>query len=238
MNAILPLLALLLVPQDESELRKRIEEIETMLPEIDKKIREAIDRGDPDAAVELNQEHKDARKELESLQERLRKIEEERPKKRDWYRSLNLEGQFLLTHWDNDLEVHDGTGWGAAAYVRDFIWFEYRQWEAEDELNGGDAEIRSYVLGFTSEFSLSEGKTSTLRIGCGFGLIRFDSDGMTGDTDTGWIWSVTPQWKHYLSRRLRLNLGGDVDLLRTDFNQNHTHTNHNFTLLLSAELAF
>ncbi len=70
------------------------------------------------------------------------------------------------------------------------------------------------------------------------GLIRLATEATGADGDTGPILSVSPQWKFFFSPMVRLYVAADLDLLRTDFNQDHTRTNHNFSVLASIELAF
>lgn len=233
-------LALLLVPQEtppeprqeEGELRGRIRELERRLPGVEEELQKALDEEDLDEVARLNRERLELQRELEGLREEIES------RRFPWYRRLHLEGEALLTHWDNDLEIHDGVGWGAAVHAAGFLSFEYRRWEQDDELRGGDATVQSYQLGLVHRFKLSEERRTALRISGHVGLIHFDGDGPGGDADSGPVLSITPQFKHFVSERVRLNVGGEADLLRTDFNQNHHHTNHNFSLLASIELAF
>jgi hypothetical protein len=220
----------------ELELRQRIAELERKLAETDRKIREAAER-DPEAARRLNREYQQTEHERAGLRKAL---EEERARspRRPWYERVNLEAQGLLTHWDDDLEIEDGAGWGAAVYVRDLFFLEFRRWEREDELGDDDLTVSSATAGFTYEFGLEEDRTSAAVLSVSAGLIRFTSDAAGSDGDAGPILSASPQWKLTLSPALRLNVAGDVDLLRTDFNQRRTHTNHTFSLVASIELAF
>jgi hypothetical protein len=223
---------------DERALQKKIAQLELKLERLETRIREDVDRGDAESARRHNQEYREAEQELEGVRRDLAKLQGKQPARLEWYENFNLEAQALLTRWDNDLELEDGVGWGAALYVRDFLFFEYRRWETDDELGDDDATVQSYEVGFTYEFGLAPEKRSAFILGGGVGLVHFSTGAAGRDGDTGPVVSFTPQWKFYFSRAVRLNVGLDVDLLRTDFNQNHTHTNHTFSLLGSIEFAF
>ncbi len=223
---------------DERHVRRRISDLEAKLRELDRKTREAVQRDDPDAARRHAAEHQEAGQELEKLRHRLDELEARTPLRLEWYENFNFELRGLLTHWDNDLDLDDGFGWGAAAYFRDFLFLQYRRWQPDDEDGDDDAGVASYVAGFTYEFGLAEPRRSAFVIGAGAGIVRFASDAPGSDGDTGPILSIMPQWKFYLGRRVRLNAGLDADILRSDFNQNHTHTHHNFSAVASIEFAF
>ena len=105
-------------------------------------------------------------------------------------------------------------------------------------MRSGDAEVEAFLVGLTEEFSLDEKRRTAFRISASAGWIDFDSDAAGGDEDLGLMGSLRPEWKFYLSRKVRLNAGGDLDVLRTDFNQRHHHTRYDFSVLLSIELAF
>jgi hypothetical protein len=195
---------------------------------VERQLKEAVERGDLGAA----QEHARESKELDTKLAGLKSAP-----KREWIERLNFEARGNLTHWDNDLELEDGAGWGVGAYVRDFFFFEYRRWDVEDELLDADARIQAYQLGWTKEFTVVEGTTHFV-LGGSLGLVHFDSEAAGSDSDTGPIFSLSPRWKHYFSRPFRLTLGGDLDILRTDFNQRRTHTNHSFSAMAALELAF
>lgn len=245
MSTLILALALLQEPQkapapqpDPAVFRKKIEDLEKRLPELDRKVREAVEKDDRESADRLAAEHKASRQEIEALQKQLKEAEAKQEPGIPWYTNFNLEAQVRATHWDDDLEMEDGIGWGAAVYIRDFLFFEYRRWEGDDELSDDDAWVQSYELGLTNEFSLSKDKTSKLVVGGGIGIIHFATEAPGSDGDSGPILSFSPMWKFYFSPGLRFTFGGDIDIQRSDFNQNHTHTNHTFSLLLSIELAY
>jgi hypothetical protein len=219
----------------ETRLRQQISDLERKLPALERRIRESVDQGDPEGARRFNQEYKDSEREIGRLR---KELEAAKPVRREWYENFNLEAQALLTHWDNDLELEDGAGWGAALYLRDFLTVEYRRWDGEDELGDADATVQSYAAGFTHEFGLEETKTTAFVIGALAGLVRFSSDASGAGSDTGPLLSLRPMWKIYSSRSTRFNLGAVFDFLRTDFNQDRTHTVHDLTALGSIEFAF
>jgi len=225
-------------PPDERGLQKRVAQLELKLERLESRIREDVDRGDAEAARRRNQEYRQTEQELEEVRKELARLQGRRPHRLEWYENFNLEARALLTRWDNDLELDDGFGWGAALYVRDFLFFGYRRWETEDEFGDDDATVQSYEVGFTYEFGLAAEKRTAFVVGGGLGLVHFSTEAPGRNGDTGPLLSLNPQWKFYFSRALRLNVGVDVDILRTDFNQNHTHTNHNFSALGSIEFAF
>lgn len=242
MNALILLVACLAV-QDPPEgpdspeakrLRREIESRERRLEETRTRQREAVGRGDAEAAKELNREVSRTQQELEELRQRLREIENPPPP----IEKASFELKGLATHWDNDLDLEDGIGWGATAYLRDFLFVQVRRWDPEDEQGDGDGGVTAYTAGFSYEFGLAEERRTSFVFVAGAGIVRFVSEAHGSDNDNGPILTLSPHWMHAITPRLRLNVGGDVDLARTDFNQAHTHTVHTFSFFASIEIAF
>lgn len=242
MTAILAAIACLALQDpsqgpDSPEARRLREEIasrERGLEALRAGQREAVGRGDAQAARDLNREVSRAERELEGLRRRLREIETPPPP----LERLSLELKGLATHWDNDLELEDGLGWSAAAYLRDFLFVQVRRWDPEDELGDDDASVTAYTAGFSYEFGLAEERKASFVFVAGAGIVRFASDAPGSDDDNGPILTASPRWMYAVTPRIRVNVGGDLDLARTDFNQRHTHTVHTFSLFASIEIGF
>jgi len=98
--------------------------------------------------------------------------------------------------------------------------------------------VTAYTAGFSYEFGLAEERRTSFVFVAGAGIARFVSEARGSDIDNGPILTMSPHWMHAITPRLRLNLGGDIDIARTDFNQEHTHTVHTFSLFASIEIAF
>ncbi len=242
MSALALVLALLAVQEpldgpDSAEakrLRREIEAREKRLEELRTKQREAVGRGDAEAAKELNREVSRAQQDLETARQRLREVENPPPPAER--ASFELMG--LATHWDDDLDLEDGVGWGATAYLRDLLFVQYRRWDPEDERGDGDGSVTAYTAGFSYEFGLAEERQTTFVFVAGAGIARFASDAPGSRDDNGPLFTASPHWMFAVTPRLRVNVGADIDIARTDFNQAHTHTVHSFSLLASIELAF
>lgn len=224
--------------EDERALRLKIGRLRERQDETDRDLREAVERGDLEGARRHAQLHRRREQEIEELQKRLDELEAARGRRKEWYERVHVLGEGLLTHWDDDLELEDGAGWGAAVAVRDFLFFEFRRWDTDDEQGDGDASVSAYLIGSTYEFGLAEERKSAFVIGLAAGGVRFSTGAAGGDGDTGLLLSVRPEWKHYFSAAMRLNAGAAVDVARTRFNQDHTHTVHSFSLFFSIEWAF
>lgn len=219
---------------DARSLEKKIAALEASLQVIARRRSEALERGDLEAARGFDREDVATREQIDALRARLDRLQEGRPA-RDWYESINIEFSVLLTHWDDDLDLEDGPGWAVAAHFNEFLFLEARRWEADDREGSGDATVTSYEIGFMYEFGLQEEKSSALVIQAGMGLAKFSGD---ANDDSGPIFSFTPHCKFHLSSRIRLNVGADLDVARTRFNQDHTHTVHTFSLFASLEYAY
>jgi hypothetical protein len=193
-----------------------------------------VGRGDAEAVKELNREVFRAQQELEKLRRQLREVENPPPP----VERVVFELKGLATHWDNDLDLEDGVGWGATAYLKDFLFVQYRHWDPEDEQGDADAGVTAYTLGFSYEFGLAEERTTSFVFVAGAGIARFTSEAHGSDNDNGPIFTISPHWMYAFMPRLRLNVGGEMDIARTDFNMRHTHTVHTFSLLASIELGF
>jgi hypothetical protein len=239
MSGILLVLACL-APQEPAQdpeaerLRREIEVRERRLADLQEKAREAVGSGDADRAKELNREIDRTKRELDGMRSRLREIEHPPPP----LERISFELKAVATHWDNDLELEDGIGWGATAYLRDFLFFQYRRWDPEDEEGDDDGRVVAYTAGFSYEFGLAEERTTAFTFVAGAGIARFTSEAPGSSNDTAPILTMTPHWKFALHPRVRINAGAEFDIARTDFNQAHTHTVHDFSLLASIELTF
>jgi hypothetical protein len=219
---------------EAKRLRREIESREKRLDDLRTKQRDAVGRGDAEAARELNRDLARAERDLEDLRRRLREVEHPPPP----VERASVEVKGLATHWDDDLELEDGIGWGATAYLRDFLFVQFRRWDPDDELGDDDATVTATTAGFSYEFGLAEERRSSFVLVAGAGIARFASEASGSDNDNGPILSITPRWKFAVTPRLRVDAGGEIDIARTDFNQRHTHTVHTFSLLLSIEIAF
>lgn len=212
--------------QDVKTLEKKIEELEKKRKELDQKIEQALEKGKGDEAVEHRNEQKKIDQELGETHKKLaelRKKEEPQP-------GLAWGVQAALTHWDNDLDLADRVGWSAYLSVIPALGFEYSRWETEDEDGDDDALVQVYRVGFyTTGNVLTD---LTLGVVSAVGLVRFTSDAPGTDGDTGPIFSLHPGASWKISEHLRFSAGVLIDILRTDFNQEHTHTNHNFSLTI------
>jgi hypothetical protein len=219
---------------EAKRLRREIEARERRLEELRARHRDAVGRGDAEAAKELNRELARAEQDLDGLRQRLREVENPPPPMER--ASFELKG--LATHWDNDLDLEDGVGWGATVYLRDFLFAQVRRWDPEDERGDEDGGVTAYTAGFSYEFGLAEERTSSFVFVAGAGIARFTSDAPGSDDDNGPILTASPHWMFAVTPRIRVNAGAEIDIARTDFNQRRTHTVHTFSLLASIEIAF
>lgn len=222
---------------DERTLERRAAEFEVRLERLEDRIREAVDRGDLDAARRHNEEYRRTERRLEEIRRRLEEIRGRRPFAAAWYEDLTLELQARLTHWDRDLDLDDGVGWGAALYVKGAFFAEYRRWETQDERSDGGAAVQAYLAGFRYDFGLDEPPVRpSVRMGAGW--IHFAPEAADTESDTGPLFSFQAAWTFRLAPQARLVAAGEADLLRSDFNRNRTHTHHDFSLRLSIEIGF
>ncbi len=219
-------------PQDPAPLERRKLELELRRFEVRQKLQEAPPEGRKDLEEQLGQIDRD-------LADLRRKIDEEqRNGPASWVRSLRLEGEALMTHWDNDLELKDGFGWGVGLHLPDPLTFRYRRWDPRDELGDAGATVQVYEIGLHWGTNVTEEFPVTFTLGTAFGWVHLDSSAHGSDSDTGWIWTTQPNLEWEVTRRARLTLGADIDLMRTDFNNERTHTFHSFSGVLSLELKF
>ncbi|HXG61083.1 MAG TPA: hypothetical protein VNO22_06915 [Planctomycetota bacterium] len=225
------------LPADERALERRAAELEVRLERLEDRIREAVDRGDVEAARRHNEEYRRTEERLEALRRRLEEVRGRRPPASVWYEDLAVELHARLTHWDGDLELEDGAGWGAALYVRNAFFAEVRRWETEDERSGEEATVQAYLAGFRYDFGLDDPAVRpSVRMGAG--AIRFASEAPGAEGDTGPLFSFQAAWTFRLSPWARLHAAGEADLLRSDFNGDRTRTHHDFSLRLSIEIGF
>ena len=210
--------------EDVKSQERKIAELEKKRKDLDKKIEEALEKGKGDEAVE----HRDAQKKIDQELGEARKKLAELRKKEEPEAGFGWGVRAALTHWDNDLDLADRVGWSAYVSVIPAITFEYSRWETEDEDGDDDALVQVYRLGFgATGHALTD---LTLGVVGAIGLIRLNSDAPGTDGDTGPIFSLHPAASWRISDSLRFSAGLLIDILRTDFNQEHTHTNHNFSL--------
>lgn len=231
------LLALMmLAPQSDDipGVEKKIAEREARRAPLEKKIREAVDRGDDAEARKLNQEFKDNEKELDGLKNRLAELKEARGPR--WTDNVRIQGEGLLTRWDNALGLDDSFGWGASIQLGPHVSFEYQRWETRDNINRAGATVQSYELGLRREFGAPVEGAVTFNTQLGIGLMHFSSD--SARCDTGPAVSLRADFRYYYNARASFSVGGDFDFVWTDFNQAHTHGLENQSLLFSIELAF
>lgn len=224
--------------EDERTLRRKIAELRLEQERTNRELREALEREDREGARRHAGTYRSLQSEVERLERRLGDLPAGPSRPTPWYLSFNLVARGLLTHWDDDLDLEDGAGWGAGLSLRDFLFFEYHRWDTQDERGEDDASAASYEIGFTYEIGLAEEKTSAFLVGMAAGVIRFSGEAPGLESDVGPVLTFRPEWRYYVSPHLRFTAGADVDLARSDFNQRHTHTLHTFSLLLSIEWAF
>jgi hypothetical protein len=210
--------------EDVKALERKIAELEKKRKELDKNIEKALEKGQGDEAVKLKEEQKKIDQELGETHKKLAEL-----RKKEEPQAVFAWGvQALLTHWDNDLDISDRVGWSAYVSVIPAISFSYSRWETEDEDHDDDALVQVYRLGFGATGNLLT--DLTLGAVAMVGLVRFNSDAPGVDGDTGPIFSLHPRAVWKISDTLSFSAGFLFDILRTDFNQEHTHTNHNVSL--------
>jgi hypothetical protein len=152
-----------------------------------------------------------------------------------WSKRPRLEGLALLTHWDNDLELKDSFGWGAALHLPDPIYFDYRRWEPRDELGNESASVQSYGMGLHWAVNPGTGSSVTFTFSTMAAIIHLENDAGGSDSDTGWLWNARPRWEWQFAAKARLGIGADIDVMRTDFNNERTHTFHSFSAQVALE---
>ncbi len=221
-------------PEDILQLKQRIEEREGRRQPLEHKIREAVDKNEPEVAQRLNQEFKDNEKEIDALKTRLKDAQAARGVQ--WMDNVVLSGQALLTRWDNALGLDDGFGWGASLRMGKYLSFEYQRWETRDNIGRASATVQSYELCLGHEQGLAGEGAFTFSMTAGVGLVHFSSNATR--CDSGPIASLRPEWHYYYNARAKVGIGGDFDFVWTDFNQQHTHPRQNQSLLLSIDLSF
>ncbi|HEX7899470.1 MAG TPA: hypothetical protein VF950_17010 [Planctomycetota bacterium] len=209
---------------DAKTLERRIGELEKKRKDLDRQIEEALEKGKGDEAVERRNEQKKIDQELGETHKKLAELR----KKDASPPGFGWGVQAILTHWDNDLDLSDRVGWSAYVSFIPALTFEYSRWETEDEDGDDDALVQVYRLGFGATGSpLTD---LTLGVVGLVGLVRFNSDAPGTDGDTGPIFSLHPGAVWKMGEHLSFSAGFLIDILRTDFNQEHTHTNHNVSL--------
>lgn len=242
MGSLLIALAALLVqandpppPQDTIHtLEKKIAEREARRPGLEKKIREAVDRGDDETARSLNQEFKENEREIEALLKRQTELKAAREPQ--WLDNVKVSAQLMLTGWDPALGLGDGFGWGAKANIGKTLYFEYQRWETQSNVVPTHVTVQSWELGLEHEFGRPVESALTFTLGAGMGLMRFSSNGMP--SDTGLVLSLRPEWKYYFNARASVGMGGDFDFLWTNFNNVNTQGRTASSFIFSIELAF
>jgi len=222
--------------EDLPSLEKRILEREARRAPLERKIREAVDKNEPEVAQRLNQEFKENEAQIDAL--KAKRAEIRAAHGTQWTDNVKLSGQVLLTRWDNKLDLNDGFGWGSSLSLGRNLFLEYQRWEPRDHQGNAPATVQSYMLGFTAEHGFGMENEVVFAASCAVGLVHFGSAAAPGDSDTGPVVTLRPEWKYYYNNRASFSLGGDFDFVWTDFNQAHTHPRQNQSLFLSIELAF
>lgn len=219
----------------ERRLRERREELDT----IERRMQRALDDGRHDDAARLNREAQDAQDDLERLRAELEAARNRAPGTRlEWYHDVNLSTTALWTRFDSSLDLEDGAGWGAGVSFKNLLAFEYRRWETEDDLTGGDTAISQYLFSFVHNFRVDGAGDSVFGLGISTGLFHLGTRGPGGDGDTGWMIALSPEWGLYVNRLVRITAGVDIDLMRTHFNSPTTGTKTNVGLHAGIEIAF
>ena len=200
MNPILFLLAVLLPQEatpppkeDLTSIEKRLYEREARRGPLEKKIREAVDKQDNEAAQRLNQEFKDNEKEIDALKKKRDELKAARGT--NWTDHVKLSGQALLTRFDNQLGLNDAFGWGSSLRLGRHLFFEYQRWETRDNVGRGDATVQSYELGLTGEHGFGIEGDVTFALSGAVGIVHFSSDATR--CDSGPIVTLRPEWKYY-----------------------------------------
>lgn len=241
MSPLLLVMAVLLTqpandpPQDSiSTIEKKLAEREARRPKLEKKIREAVDRGDDETAKALNQEFKENEREIEALMKRQEELKAAREPQ--WTDNIKVSAQMMLTGWDPALGLGDGFGWGAKGTLGKALYFEYQRWETQSNVVPAHVTVQSWELGLEHEFGRSVEGALTFSMGGGIGLMRFSSNSMPNDT--GLVLSLRPEWKYYFNARASAGLGGDFDFLWTSFNNGSTQGRTASSFIFSIDLAF
>ncbi len=200
--------------EDVDTLHRKVAELERKHGEAERRIQEALDKGDGAAAVQAREEQKKLEVELAEARDAVQRRG-----------GLAWGVDALVTHWDNDLNLADRVGWSAYVSGIPGLFFEYARWETEDEDGSEEALIQAYRLGV--QVVADPGAPFTLGAMLSGGLVRFTSEVPGTDGDTGLTATLHPQAVWTLRPGLRFSAGLEIDIVRTDFKQNHTHTNHN-----------
>jgi hypothetical protein len=210
--------------EDVKALERKIAELEKTRKELDGQIEKALEKGQGDEAVRLKDEQKKIDHELGETRKKLAELRAKEGPQPGFAWGV----QAALTHWDNDLDLADRVGWSAYVSIIPALTFEYSRWETEDEDGDDDALVQVYRLGFNATGNALT--DLTLGVAGLVGLVRFTSDAPGTDGDTGPIFSLHPGAVWKVTDALSVSAGLLIDILRTDFNQEHTHTNHNTSL--------
>lgn len=145
----------------------------------------------------------------------------------------------LWCRFDHDLDVDDGWGSSVVWSHRDphrtsATSFAWRHWDTGTETPGGDERVDVHAWLVGPSFVSQKGRAvRQLRLSAG--LIHFTG---TEPGDTGPIASAEAAVGVRVRQNLSCQLVGGADIFRTDANQDHTHTNHNFFAGLALEGRF
>ena len=221
-------------PDNLHTLQKKIAEREARRPALERKIREAVDRGDDEVARGLSQEFKENEREIEGLTKRVAELKAAREPR--WIDNVKVSGQALLTGWDPALGLADGFGWGTSITLGKTLSFEYQRWETHSTVSGAPVTVQSFELGLEREAGHAVEGALTFSLRSGIGLARFSSAGMR--SDTGLVLSLRPEWRYYFNPLSSVGLGGDFDFFWTHFNGSSTRGRQASSFLCSIELAF
>jgi len=231
------LLLVSLLQDDPAAVERRLRDTEQRLDDLDRRLQRALDDGRHDDAARLNREAQETQDDIERLRADLEAARNRVPARQsEWYHEVNVSATALWSRFDKALDLEDGFGWSVGAAFKNIMAFEFRRWETEDELTGGDAAVSQYLFSFVHNFRMDGAGDSVFGIGISAGRFHIGSQG--GDGDTGWMVALSPEWGLYVNGLVRMTAGLDVDLLRTSFNSTTTRTKTNLGLHMGIEMAF
>ncbi|MBI4565699.1 MAG: hypothetical protein HY716_13480 [Planctomycetes bacterium] len=223
--------------QEENRLRNEIQKREELRRELDRGIRDAVEREDLDQAKRLNHAYKMNHEEVLQLLKRLEEIEEERRERRRARGEVTLHIEALATRIDHALDVGNGKGFEVGVDLHDFFVFSYRRWWTEDDATNKDVTLQAYLLGphklidvVDQKFYL-DGRVMA-------GLMHLHSDDGGPPSDTGPIVAFEATANYLFEPRFRVFGGIGADLFWTDFNQDRTHHAWNQSVKLGISFAF
>ncbi len=98
--------------------------------------------------------------------------------------------------------------------------------------------MAQYLVSWSHNFKLDLFGDSGFRIGASVGIFHVSTQRVGGDSDTGFMLALTPEWCYAAGEMVRITAGFDVDFLRTHFNSPTTGTKVNAGIHVGLELAF